>query len=178
MGSITSHQQPTTSPVNNNSSNFRSRKSKRIMDKLRRKSSADNHSIAIDPILFEFAQNPNEDPKLRPDDFGKQTLGLNEIVIQLRDGEESTPTNQTETGFSEGATHSQAESTKQNADRTASHNSTAKFETSPEEALPQPRDYSADQLFSRVPNNNQPLLEDNNSSAIRGAEDNPPEEGI
>lgn len=170
MGSITSHQQPTTSPANINS-NFRSRKSKRLMDKLRRKSSADNHSI--DPVFLGFAQNPNEDPKLRPDDFGKQTL--DEIVIQMRDGEESTLANP-ETGFSDGATHSQAESTKQNADRTASHNSTAKFETSP--VLPQPRDTTADQLFSCVRNNNQPLPEDNNKSAIREAVYPPEAQGI
>lgn len=143
------------------------------MDKLRRKSSADNHSL--DPVLLGSAQNPSEDPKQRPDDFGKQTLGLNEIAIQLRDGEESTPTNQTETGFSD-ATHSQAESTKQNADRTASHNSTAKFETSPEVVL-RTRDSAADQLPPIVPNNNQPPYEDNTSSAIREAADNPPEEG-
>lgn len=168
MGSITTHMQSTaTSPASNTSSNSKIRKPKRMNTFLSRKSSMDNHSIVIDPDFIGFAQNPSGD--LKPDDFSKQTLDL--IAIQLRDGEESTPTNP-ETGFFDGATHSQSmrESTKQN-DRTASHKPTATVETSLPE-IPQPRDSIADQLLPRILNNNQTLSEDNNHSAIREVADN------
>lgn len=168
MGSIiSSHQQPTTSEAGlNTSSNFKSRKSKRLIDKLRRKS-ADNQ---IDPVFIEFAQNPNEDPQLS-DDSSKQTLDLDEIVIQLRDGEQ-TSHQQHQTGFSDGATHSQAESTKQNAD---SFNSTAAAEASPREVVPQPSECIADQLYSSVPEDNQTCSVDNNPSAISEGADKPSE---
>lgn len=171
MGSNTSRQQATSPAA---ISNNRSRRSKRIMSQLLRKSSADNCSLVIDPVSIEYAQNPNEDPKERPDDFGKQSLDHNEIVIQLRDGEDSIPT-KPETGFSGGATHSQAESTKQNADRTASHNSTATAETSLKEVLPQPRDNIAEKRISSVSENNQTFTEDNIHSAICEAAKNSPE---
>lgn len=178
MGSITSSHQQQTSPatVFTTNTNFKGRKSKRLMDKLRRKSSADNHSSVIDPVLFEFAQNTNEDPQLPPD--CKQTLDLDEVFIQLRDGRQSTPTNP-ETGFIDGATHSQAESTKQNADRTVSFNSTATAKTSPREVLPQTRNSITYQLHLSVPEDNQICSADNNPRAIfEGAEKPPEAKGI
>lgn len=140
------------------------------MDKIRRKSSADNHNSAIEPVFIEFAQNWNEDH------VGKQSLDPDEIFIQMRDdgGEQSTPSKH-QTGFSDDdSTHSQPESTKQNADRTVSSNSTATALTSPREVVPQPRDRIADHLYSSVPEDNQTRSADNNLSAIREGADKPP----